>query len=397
MSKINVDNLNFEDTSIAFASKSDDELTQAYNLFRIFQSEFLVSLGSRLTEIAFKIGLPISYPVKLTLFDQFCGGETIAICKKPIAKLGEFNVDTILDYGAEAKQDEEELELTARFLISNLQIAKDDPDINIISGKITALIRFELLEKISKGEELSEEEEEEWIKGKNRVFRVSQEAANCEISIYYDAEESWIQPAIDEIIMENMGMFNCEKPIIFNTIQLYRHDRLAFLKELHESAKNQGFVLAVKLVRGAYMEKERRRAKEMGYESPIQKDKAATDKDYDAALEYCIENIETIAICNATHNQESCLHLAKLTTEKDIQLNHPHIFSAQLYGMSDHLSFNLAQFGFNVAKYMPYGPVKEVIPYLIRRAKENSSINGQMGRELALIKKEMIRRELIEE
>ena len=396
MSKINIDNLNFEDTSIAFASKSDEELTQAYNLFRIFQSEFLVSLGSRLTEIAFKIGLPISYPVKLTLFEQFCGGETIAICKKPIAKLGEFKVDTILDYGAEAKEDEEELELTARFLISNLQLAEDDPDINIISGKITGLIRFELLEKISNKAELTKEEEEEWMKGKNRVLRVSQEAAKCGISIYYDAEESWIQPAIDEIIMENMGMFNCESPIIFNTIQLYRHDRLAFLKELHESAKNQGFILAVKLVRGAYMEKERKRAEEMGYESPIQKDKAATDKDYDAALKYCIENIETIAICNATHNQDSCLHLAKLTTEKDIKLNHPHIFSAQLYGMSDHLSFNLAEFGFNVAKYMPYGPVKEVIPYLIRRAKENSSINGQMGRELALIKKEMIRRNLIQ-
>ncbi len=395
MSKINIEDLNFEDTSIAFASKSDDELTVAYNLFRIFQSEFLVTVGSRLTEIAFKIGLPISYPVKLTLFEQFCGGETIAICKKPIARLGEFNVDTILDYGAEAKEDEEELELTARFLISNLQLAEDDPDINIISGKITGLIRFEILEKVSAEEELSAEEEKEWIDGKNRVLRVSQVASDCGISIYYDAEESWIQPAIDEVVMENMGMFNCERPIIFTTVQLYRHDRLVYLKEVHESAKNQGFILAVKLVRGAYMEKERNRAKEKNYESPIQKDKESTDRDYDLALEYCIENIKEIAICNATHNQDSCYHLAKLVSEKGIALDHKHIFSAQLYGMSDHLSFNLAKFGFNVAKYMPYGPVKEVIPYLIRRAKENSSINGQMGRELALIKKEMIRRNLI--
>lgn len=397
MSEINNTNIDFEDTAIAFASKNDDDLRHSYNLFRLFQNSTLINFGSRMTELAFKIGLPVSYPIKLTIFEQFCGGETIEECKVPIGKLAEFEVDTILDYGVEAKESEADMENTAKFLIDNLKLAEADPDINIISGKVTGLIRFALLQKVSDKDNLTEDEQEEWERGQERMHRVSKAAYECDIAIYWDAEESWIQPAIDELVMKHMEEFNDSKPIIYNTIQCYRHDRLAYLKASHQMAIDQGFLLAVKLVRGAYMEKERERAKRMGYPSPIQADKEATDKDYNLALEYCIENLDDIAFCNATHNQKSCLHLFNLLKEKGIPFNHKYIFSSQLFGMSDYLSFNLASVGFNVAKYMPYGPVKEVVPYLLRRAKENSSVNGQMGRELAMITVEMKRRGLLDE
>ncbi len=396
MSDLPTTPINFEDTATAFAGKNNEELKNAYNLFRLMQHEHLVNIGGRFTELAFKIGLPISYPIRLTIFEQFCGGETVEECKKPVRKLSKHGVHTILDYGVEAKQDEEELDLIAVTLNRNLELAKEDPDINIVSSKITGLVRFDLLEKVSSDNELTVDEEKEWERAKARVYSVSKTASDCDIQIYYDAEESWIQPAIDEIVMSHAAIFNKEKPIIFNTIQLYRHDRLEYLKELHKTAKKEGYILAVKLVRGAYMEKERARAKRLGYDSPIQPDKEATDRDYNAGLTYCVEHMDTIAFCNATHNQESCGLLAEMVQVKSTPNDHPHIFSSQLFGMSDHLSFNMAAAGFNVAKYMPYGPVKEVIPYLIRRAKENTSVNGQVGRELNLLKAEMERRDLIE-
>ena len=387
--------INFDDTSIAFAGKTDDELSHAHNLFRLMQFEPLVNIGSKFTEIAFNVGLPISYPIKLTIFDQFCGGTDIQECLKPIKKLSEYGVHTILDYGAEAKENEKDFDKIASFLIENLKLAEEDPDINIISSKITGLMRFHLLEKISNNEALNETEQAEWERGLARVKSVSQQAYDCEIQIYYDAEESWIQDAIDQIVIDHSKEFNKEKPIIFNTVQLYRHDRLAFLKSSLKNAKKDGYILAVKIVRGAYMEKENKRADEMDYPTPIQADKAATDKAYNEALLFCIDNIDHLAFCNATHNENSCKLLAETVQAKSFPNDHPHIFSSQLYGMSDNLSFNMAKADFNVAKYMPYGPVKEVIPYLIRRARENTAVNGQLGRELGLIKIEMGRRNLL--
>jgi len=387
--------INFEDTAIAFASKSNDELKNAYNLFRLMNNTTLVSWGSWVTEWAFKIGMPISAPVRWTVFEQFCGGRTIEECLGPIEKLAEFGVETILDYGVEAKQDEEDLESTARFLANNLKLAAEEPNINIVSAKITGLIRFQLLKKVSGGEDLSQNEKAEWERGQKRVRFVSKAAFDTDIQLYYDAEESWIQGAVDDLVQEMAQDYNKEKPIIVNTVQLYRKDRLEFLKTSHQHALDNGYTLAVKIVRGAYMEKERERAGQNRYESPIQENKGDTDRDYDAALKYCVDNIETISFCNATHNQQSCEYLIQLLEEKGLDTNHPNICNAQLFGMSDHLSFNMAKAGFRVFKYLPYGPVKEVVPYLIRRAKENSSVNGQMGRELSLLHTEMTRRGIL--
>jgi len=391
MSKVSID---FENTSIAFANKSDEELQNAYNLFRLMSNSKLVSWGSRATEWAFKFGIPITTPVRLTIFQQFCGGENLRQCLKPIKRLAEFGVETILDYGVEAKQDEEDMEVTARFLVKNLKLAEKEPDVNIVSAKVTGLIRFKLLKKMSANATLSTDELAEWERGKKRVKFVCKTAFDTNIQLYFDAEESWIQPAIDALVMDASKLYNTEKPIIVNTIQLYRKDRLEFLKNAHKHALDNEYMLAVKLVRGAYMDKERERAEGKGYPSPIQDTKEDTDKDYNEALKYCVENVETIVFCNATHNQQSCEYLMELMEEHGLEKDHPHISSGQLYGMSDHLSFNMAQSGYNVTKYLPYGPVKEVIPYLIRRAKENSSVNGQMGRELGLLRAEMERRGL---
>ncbi|MBK8442484.1 MAG: proline dehydrogenase family protein [Sphingobacteriales bacterium] len=387
--------LSFDNTQTAFEGKTDTDLKHAYRLFSLMNNPALVRTGSMLTEWAFRWQLPIQAIVRHTIFEQFCGGETMEQCKKPIEKLAQYSVKTILDYGAEAKENEEEFEKTAQFLVKNLRYATDNQHINIISSKITGLLRFELLEKVSAGKELTKEENEEWLRGKRRVKFVSRAAYDADVCLYFDAEESWIQAAIDQIVTEMMAFYNKEKPLIYNTVQLYRHDRLAFLKESYEKARQGSYFYAVKLVRGAYMEKERERALAKGYPSPIQPNKAATDRDYNAALLFCLQHIKDIALCNATHNEESCLYLCQLMQEMQLPPHHIHVITAQLYGMSDHISFNMAKAGYSVAKYMPYGPVKEVVPYLIRRAKENTSVSGQMGRELSLLKKEMERRKLL--
>lgn len=387
--------LSFDNTEIAFAQKNNLQLRRAYYLFNIMGKQALVNIGTSLTTFALRLRLPIGFLLRNTIYAQFCGGETIEKCKKPIAELENYGVTTILDYGVEAKATEEDLENTAQHLVKTLNYAKEEDSINIISSKITGLIRFELLEKISNKKELSEKEHKEWARGVRRVKFICKAGFDNDIQIYFDAEESWIQPAIDEIVNAMMARYNQKKAIIFNTYQMYRHDRLAFLKTSFENAQTENYILGAKIVRGAYMEKERERAKEKNYESPIQPNKAATDRDFDAAIEFCIKNIGKIAFCNATHNENSCLLLTQLIEKNKIKPLHPHILTAQLYGMSDHISFNMAKSGYPVSKYLPYGPVKEVIPYLIRRANENTSVAGQMGRELSLLKKEMERRKLI--
>ncbi len=384
--------LNFQDTKTAFADKTDAELEKKHWLFKLMNSPFLTSLGTKATELALRLGLPIKGLVKHTIFKQFCGGETIEECQPTIEKLGSSNIGTILDYSVEGKFADEDFERTKDETMLNLKRAKNDDKIPFAVFKVTGVAPLGTLEKVSAGKKLDAKGNAKWHRTNKRVNEICEFAHSIEQPIFIDAEDSWIQNSIDQLATEMMEKYNPEKPIVFNTIQLYRHDRFEFLKQSHQAAKEKGYVLAVKLVRGAYMEKERIRAEEMDYPSPIQPNKEATDRDFDAAIDYCLENIEDIAFVAGTHNEKSVQMLARKMEEKGISHNHPHVFFSQLYGMSDNLSYILADNHYNVSKYVPYGPVADALPYLIRRAKENTSVMGQMSRELDLIDKELKRR-----
>ncbi len=385
--------IKFDNTQIAFAYKTTHELYKARALFKTFNYETLVDFGTKFVEVALRYRLPfVKTAFKSTIYKQFCGGETLEETQKVIDKLGAFGVKVLLDYGVEAKTTEHDFDEAARQLARAIKHARDDDQVPAISSKISGLARFALLERMSQDKPLKKKELDELANIRKRLQKICKAANRYKVAIYFDAEESWIQPAIDRLVLEVMEVYNCEQPLIFNTYQLYRHDRLEFLKENHITAKEKGYIFAVKLVRGAYMEKERERAAKMGYASPIQPDKAACDRDYDLALEYCADNLDTMAICCASHNEKSNAYLCQLLEEKELAHNHPYVYFSQLFGMSDHISFNLADAGYNVFKYLPYGPVREVIPYLIRRADENTSVTGQMGRELSLIVRELKRR-----
>jgi proline dehydrogenase len=384
--------LNFQNTEIAFATKSNVELQKRYWLFSMMNSPLLTSLGTRSAELGLTFGLPIKGLIKQTIFKQFCGGETIKECEPVIQDLGRSNIGTILDYSVEGKSNETVFEQTKAEVLLTLERAKADKRVPFAVFKTTGVARFELLEKVSAREELSETEEIEWQRAKDRVWEICDYANTIDQPLFIDAEESWIQDAIDNLVASMMQEYNRNKPLIYNTIQLYRHDRLNFLNEAHLKAKGKGYFLAVKLVRGAYMEKERVRAAEMNYASPIQPDKESTDRDFNLALRYCFDHIADTAFVNGSHNEDSVQLLVDLMRQKNVPNNHPHVHFSQLYGMSDNLSYVLADAGFNVSKYVPYGPVKDTLPYLIRRARENTAVMGQMSRELELIDKEIKRR-----
>ena len=386
--------LNFQDTKTAFADKSDAELEKKHWLFKLMNSPLLTNFGTKATDLALRFGLPIKGLVKNTIFKQFCGGETIEECQPTIEKLGGSNIGTILDYSVEGKFADEDFERTKDETIRNLERAKNDDKIPFAVFKVTGVAPLGTLEKVSADKKLDAKGSAKWQRTNKRVNEICEFAHSIDQPIFIDAEESWIQNAIDRLAAEMMEKYNREKPIVFNTIQLYRRDRLEFLKQSHQTAKEKGYILAVKLVRGAYMEKERERAAELDYASPIQPDKEATDRDFDAAVEYCLNNIEDIAFVVGTHNEKSVQMLARKMEEKGIPHDHPHIFFSQLYGMSDNLSYVLADNNYNVSKYVPYGPVADALPYLIRRAKENTSVMGQMSRELDLIDKELKRRSM---
>lgn len=384
--------ISFDNTKIAFSSKSDAELNRAYLLFKLVGSPALVSAGKSLINIALTLHFPIKPLIKATIFKQFCGGENIDECKKAIENLAKFNIGSILDYSVEGKENEKDFDVTTQEIINTIIKAKTSQHIPFSVFKVTGICRFSLLEKINANTPLTESEVAEFQRAKNRIEKICAKGFECGISVLIDAEESWIQDAIDNIAEEMMQKFNKEKAIVFNTLQMYRHDRLEFLKKSFEKALKDNYYLGAKIVRGAYMEKERTRAAEKGYPSPIQPDKASSDRDYDAALNFCVENFERIALCAGTHNEKSSALLAELLQQKNIDKKHPHFYFAQLLGMSDHISYNLSNAGYNVAKYVPYGPIKEVLPYLIRRAEENTSVAGQTSRELSLIIKERKRR-----
>jgi proline dehydrogenase len=384
--------VSFENTQIAFQSKSNRDLRQSYYLFRLIGNPGFVSFGKFATHFAIRLRIPIGWAIRDNIFRHFCGGENIPQCAKATQILDRFHIGTILDYSVEGKESEADLDQTCEETLQTIRTAKGNPHIPFCVFKVTGVARFTLLEKINAREKLSDVEIQEWQRVRNRVDQICALAEQTGTPIFIDAEDSWVQDAIDELTDEMMEKYNGKRAIVYNTLQMYRHDRLQFLKTSYEKAISRGYFLGLKLVRGAYMEKERARAKDMGYTDPIQPDKSSCDRDFDAAVDFCVEHIERIAICAGTHNEASSLRLAALMDKKGLSRNDRRIYFAQLFGMSDHISFNLANAGYNVAKYVPYGPIREVLPYLIRRAQENTSVKGQTGRELSLILREMKRR-----
>ena len=390
--------LSFKNTQNAFAYKSDKDLKKAKFLFSTMSYPLFVPIASRLTPFIMKTGLPIHGIIRDTIFRQFVGGETLADTSTICKKLAQFGVQVILDYGVEGKQDENDFDRARDIFKEVIEYAATQPNIPYISVKITGIARFSLLEKLNDAPRIRsgihdhEEEMAEWERVKERLYAICAHAADKNIGVLIDAEESWIQDPVDRLVIEMMEEFNSEKAVVFNTIQLYRHDRLNFLKMFHRIARQQHFVLGIKLVRGAYMEMEKDRAARYGYPSPIQPDKESTDRDFDEAIGYCIANINEISCIIASHNDESNILAFDLLKEKGLLMNHPHVHFSQLYGMSDHITFNLAKEDCNVSKYVPFGPLREIMPYLMRRAQENSSISGQTNKELSLIKAEIKRR-----
>lgn len=402
-------NISFDDTSIAFAYKSDKELKHSNWLYSMMGKPWLVKWGTKLATWSIKAGLPVKGLIRKTIFKQFVGGESLEQTIPVAKKLQQYNVQVILDYGVEGKEGEASYSHACNEFIRVINFAATQPGVPFMSIKVTGMARFALLEKIDSLmhsseantlikrynaalEQLSLEENNEWQRVYERTERICEAAHKANVGFLIDAEETWIQDPVDALTMILMKEYNKNRLVVYNTIQLYRHDRLDFLMQSYEAALERNFLLGAKLVRGAYMEKERKRAKEKGYASPIQLNKEATDRDYNEAVRFCIDRLDQIGVMIASHNEKSNLLGVELLQQKGMPLNHPHVHFSQLYGMSDNITFNLAMAGCSVSKYLPFGPIKDVVPYLMRRAQENTSVGGQTSRELSLVKKEMKRR-----
>ncbi len=385
---------NFENTAIAFQLKTDSELERAYFLFKLIANEPLVRIGTAVTNFAIKAHLPIEGLIRATVFDHFCGGVNEEDCLPIIDKMFEKGVCSILDYSVEGKEVEDQFDFALNKTLEVLDFVKEKDAIPFAVFKPTGFGRFELYEKVSEGKRLNETETAEWNRILNRYDQVCKKAHDLDVALLIDAEESWMQNAADDIALDMMRKYNKQKAVVFNTIQMYRWDRMDYLKELTGMASSEKFKVGLKVVRGAYMEKENERAKELGYRSPICESKKATDENFDAAVSYMMEHLNQVSIFAGTHNEESCLRLIAQMQEKALSPSQSNIWFGQLYGMSDHITYNLTAEGYNAAKYVPYGPVKDVMPYLIRRAEENTSVAGQTTRELALLQKEKKRRKL---
>jgi len=380
-----------QDTAAAFAYKSDAELSRSHFLFRTMQSNFLVKLGPSMVNLALSLHLPIKGLLKKYLFDQFCGGLNLEDTQKVAKNLEKHGVYTLLDYAIEGESSEEGFNHTEQEFIKIIDFAKNQENNLAIAIKITGIGAFNILEKVQAGT-ANAEELKKFEKIKTRLDNICKKAFESNQSIYIDAEESWIQEVIDLMAEEMMQKYNQNSIIVYTTIQFYRHSRLPYLEKLLKDAQDRNYLVGVKIVRGAYMEKESARAKEKNYTNPIQPNKKATDADFNAAGKFILSHLDKMAVCIGTHNDESCILLANEMIEKNIALNHPHVVFAQLYGMSDNISFNLARLGLRAAKYLPFGPLEKVLPYLFRRANENTSIAGQTGREFKLVEKEHNRR-----
>jgi proline dehydrogenase len=402
--------ISFDNTEFAFEYKSDKELKKAHFIFSSMGKPWLVKLGLKFTPLAIKWKIPFTKSIlRNTIFKQFVGGETLKQTARVADKLEEYKVNVILDYGVEGGDDGEAgFDHATEEFIRVINYAATQANIPFMSIKVTGFARFALLEKADAMmqvvggtlmkrylrviSDLQPAEKEEWHRIRLRLLKICETAAEKNISVLVDAEETWIQDPVDALTILMMDTFNKTRPVVYNTIQHYRTDRLRFLKDSYEAAVERNFILGAKLVRGAYMEKERNRAAEMHYPSPIQPDKESCDRDYNEGVDFCITHLDKIALIVASHNEHSNLLAAQLLQKKNLPLHHPHVHFSQLYGMSDNITFNLAKAGCSVSKYLPFGPIADVIPYLMRRAQENSSVSGQTGRELGLIKKELRRR-----
>ncbi|RZK01745.1 MAG: proline dehydrogenase [Flavobacterium sp.] len=382
----------FNNTQVAFSLKSDTELDRAYFLFKLIDSQPLVRIGTAVTNFAIKAHLPVEGLIRATVFDHFCGGVNENDCLSVVDKMYTKGVSSVLDYSVEGKEEEAQFDAALEMTLKTIDFAEEKKSIPFAVFKPTGFGRFELYEKLGEGQTLNAEEQAEWNRVVERFDIVCKAAHHKDVALLIDGEESWMQDAADDLVAEMMKKYNKEKAIVFNTLQMYRWDRLDYLKKLHEQAKQDGFYIGMKLVRGAYMEKEIKRAEEKGYPSPICESKEATDSNYDAAVLYMVEHLEKMAIFAGTHNELSSYKLMDLMRINNIAKDDNRIWFGQLYGMSDNISYNLAENGYNVAKYLPFGPVRDVMPYLIRRAEENTSVAGQTSRELTLIKTERDRR-----
>lgn len=384
----------FENTEVAFKLKSDSELERAYFLFKMISNQPLVRIGTAATNFALKAHLPVEGLIRATVFDHFCGGVNEDDCLSVIDKMYTAGVCSVLDYSVEGKAIENQFDSAKEKIMKLVEFSDEKEAMPIVVFKPTGLGRIFLFQKKGEGKVFTEEEAQEWNRIVDRYHSICKLAKARDVEVLIDGEESWMQDAADQLAEDMMKIYNTDKPIVYNTLQTYRHDRLAFLKASHARAKSGGYTLGYKIVRGAYMEKERERAKDKGYASPICKDKITTDKNFNDCLLYILDNLETISIFIGTHNEESSYLALQLMEKLGIDKKDNRVWFGQLYGMSDHISFNLAAQGYNVAKYLPFGPVKDVMPYLIRRAEENTSVAGQTGRELTLLKAERKRRKL---
>ncbi len=384
--------LDFQDTATAFSDLDDRELKEKYRLFKLLNSPLLNSVGTWSAKFALSVGLPVEGLIKRTIFEQFCGGETIEECEPTVERLAKAGIGSILDYSIEGKSSEQDFDRTKDEIIRTVERAKNDPRIPFAVFKVTGIAPLGTLERLSNKKKLDAKSQSKCEHLQARVNEICEFAHKVGQPIFIDAEETWIQDAIDRLATDMMERYNLEGPIVYNTLQMYRTDRLQHLKDARRQAKADGYVYAAKFVRGAYMEKERERAMELGYASPIQSDKRATDRDYNAAIDHCLEHLDDVSFVAATHNEASTQYLAKRMDEMGLAPNHPRIHFSQLYGMGDNLSYVLGRHGYNVSKYVPYGPVKDVVPYLVRRAEENSSAAGQISRELEMLGREKSRR-----
>ncbi|HQW69627.1 MAG TPA: proline dehydrogenase family protein [Flavobacterium sp.] len=382
----------FNNTQVAFSLKTDTELDRAYFLFKMIANEPLVRIGTAVTNFALKAHLPVEGLIRATVFDHFCGGTTEEDCLTVVDKMFTKGVSSVLDYSVEGKEEEEQFDAALEMTLKTVEFAKERQAIPFAVFKPTGLGRIDLYTKIGEKQPLSAEETAEWSRVKERFEIICKTAHQKDVALLIDGEESWMQDAADDLVTEMMQKYNKEKAIVYNTLQLYRWDRVDYLKKLHQQAIAEGFHIGMKLVRGAYMEKENKRAEENNYPTPICASKEATDENYDAAVVYMMNNLDRMSIFAGTHNEESSYKLMDLMQKMNIAKNDSRICFGQLYGMSDNISYNLAQSGYNVAKYLPFGPVRDVMPYLIRRAEENTSVAGQTSRELNLLKTERNRR-----
>ena len=388
------DVLDLEDTKTAYQARSDRDLRHTFLLFKTLNNNIINQLGILTARLAYSMHLPVDFLMKRTLYGQFCGGESLEACRDVISRLNGFGVKVCLDYAVEGEHSEQGYEKTCHELTQMIEFSRDRNEISYVVFKPTGIASAHLLETVSSGTALTKSQKQQWEVTRERFARICGASFEAGKRLFVDAEESWLQTAIDGLTEDMMKRFNRDWPCVHNTLQFYRHDRLEYLGRSLNLARDEGYNYGVKLVRGAYMNKERQRAEELGYDDPIQPDKSSTDQDYNEAMKLCIDNLNHVSLCAASHNEKSSLFLVELMATRKIDRNHPNIYFSQLYGMGDHLSFNLAKSGYNVCKYLPYGPVGSVMPYLIRRAQENTSVGDQMSRDLRLLQKEMDRRNL---